>query len=113
MIHVVVLEKKHKNCLTLEWRHRADQQKVSFSNHLQILANDCCNLANDCSNLANDCWSWPSLIIIFSDMKCIGVIGFYVFLENDSTNLRQCFSGFKRKHLFITTCCEKHCTGPL
>jgi len=23
------------------------------------------------------------------------------------------FSGFRRKRLFITTCYEKHCTGPL
>jgi len=22
------------------------------------------------------------------------------------------FSGFRRKHLFVTTCIEKHCTGP-
>jgi len=38
--------------------------------------------------------------------------GFYVFLQNDSTNMRQIFLGF-RKHLFITTCCEYRCTGPL
>jgi len=34
-----------------------------------------------------------------------------VIFENDKTNLRQIFSGFfYRKHLFITTCIEKHCT---
>jgi len=37
-----------------------------------------------------------------------------VFLENDETDLRQIFfSGFRRKHLFITPCIEKHCTRPL
>jgi len=36
-----------------------------------------------------------------------------VFLKNDKTALRQFFSGFTRKHLFITTCNEKHCTRPL
>jgi len=38
---------------------------------------------------------------------------FCVFRENDKTDLRQIFSGFTRKHLFITTCIEKHCTQPL
>jgi len=36
-----------------------------------------------------------------------------VFLENDKTDLRQIFPGFKRKHLFITTYIVKHCTRPL
>jgi len=36
-----------------------------------------------------------------------------VFLENDKTDLRQIFSGFKRKHFFITTCIKKHCIRPL
>jgi len=36
-----------------------------------------------------------------------------VFLENDKTDLRQFFSGFRRKYLFITTCIEKHCTRSL
>jgi len=35
-----------------------------------------------------------------------------VFLENDKTDLREFFSGFRRTHLFITTCIEKHCTRP-
>jgi len=30
--------------------------------------------------------------------------GFCVFLENDHTNLRQFFSRFRRKHVYITTC---------
>jgi len=42
----------------------------------------------------------------------IKVCAFCVFLENDKTNIFQFFSGFKRKHLFITTCIEKHCTRP-
>jgi len=38
---------------------------------------------------------------------------FCVFLENDKTDLRL-FSGFsRRKHLFITTFIEKHCTRPV
>jgi len=45
----------------------------------------------------------------FGNKVCV----FSVFLENDKTDLRQFFSGFRRKHLFITTCIEKHCTRPL
>jgi len=35
------------------------------------------------------------------------------FLENGTADLCQIFLGFKRKHLFITTCIEKHCIQPL
>jgi len=42
----------------------------------------------------------------FSELKVC------VFLENDKTDLREIFLGF-RKHLFIATCIEKHCTWSL
>jgi len=43
----------------------------------------------------------------------VKVCVFCVFLENVKTDLRQnFFSGFRRKHLLITTCVEKHCTRP-
>jgi len=43
-----------------------------------------------------------------------GIKGVFLrFLENDKMDLRQFFSGFRRKHLCITTCIEKHCTQPL
>jgi len=34
-----------------------------------------------------------------------------VFLENDSTNLPNFFSWFRRKHLLITTCYENTALG--
>jgi len=41
-------------------------------------------------------------------------VRFCVFLENDKTDLRQNFlSGFKKKHLLITTRIEKHYTPGL
>jgi len=43
----------------------------------------------------------------------IKVCVFGIFLENDKTNQRQFLLGFRRKHLFITTCIEKQCTRPL
>jgi len=40
--------------------------------------------------------------------------GFCVFLEDESTDLREnFFSGFRRKHLIITTNVEKQCTPAL
>jgi len=36
------------------------------------------------------------------------VSGFCIFLDNDKTDLCQFFSGFKRKHLLITTRIKKH-----
>jgi len=43
----------------------------------------------------------------------LGLSSFCVFLENDKTDLRQFFLEFRRKHLFISTCIEKNCTGTL
>jgi len=43
----------------------------------------------------------------------IKVRRFCVFPENNKTDLRQNFSGFRTKHLFITTCIEKHCIRSL
>jgi len=40
----------------------------------------------------------------------------YIFCIFFTTTRRSCtnfFSGFRRKHLSITTCIEKHCTGSL
>jgi len=39
--------------------------------------------------------------------------GFCVFLKDDSTDLREIFSGLRRKHLIITTHVEKQCTRAL
>jgi len=36
---------------------------------------------------------------------------FSVFLENDKTDLRQVFLGFRTKHLFNTTCIESTAPG--
>jgi len=44
--------------------------------------------------------------VIFQNWRALELSGFYVFLENDSTNLHQFFSGFRIKHFFITTCSE-------
>jgi len=39
---------------------------------------------------------------------------FLVLFENDKTDLLQIFfSEFRRKHLLITTCIEKHCSRRL
>jgi len=46
----------------------------------------------------------------FSELGCVEVKQFLRFLKNDKSDLRKYFSGFRRKHLFITTCIEKHCT---
>jgi len=47
--------------------------------------------------------------VIFRDLS---VHFFCVFLENDKTDLRQIFfSGFRRKHLFITIYIESTATG--
>jgi len=35
------------------------------------------------------------------------------FFENVKTDLLHIVLGFRRKHLFITNCIEKHCSGPL
>jgi len=50
----------------------------------------------------------------FLELEYVGVKRFLLFLVNDKTDLPQnFFSGFRRKHLFIITCIEKHCTGHL
>jgi len=33
--------------------------------------------------------------------------------QQGSASASNFFKGFRRKHLFITTCIEKHCTRPL
>jgi len=40
-------------------------------------------------------------------------INLCVFLENNKTDLHQIFLGSRRKHLFITTCIEKHRLHPV
>jgi len=47
--------------------------------------------------------------VIWSELECFGISCFYVYLENDSSNLRQNSLGFWRKHLFNTTCYETRC----
>jgi len=46
----------------------------------------------------------------FSEWSASELSGFCVFFENDKTDLRQFFYGLGE--LFITTCFEKHFTGP-
>jgi len=36
-----------------------------------------------------------------------------VFRKLQDESAPNFYSGFRRKHLFITTCIEKHCTQPL
>jgi len=44
--------------------------------------------------------------VIFSELNCA------FFSKTTRQIYNKFFSGFKRKHLFITTCIEKHCTRP-
>jgi len=39
--------------------------------------------------------------VIFTALECVEIKQFYVFLENDSTNLRKFFSEFSRRHLLV------------
>jgi len=48
--------------------------------------------------------------VIFFLLRCAL---FCVFLENDKMDLCQIFFTFRRKHLFIATCIEKHYTHGL
>jgi len=48
----------------------------------------------------------------FSELECWNVSELSGFLENDKMDLCRFFSGFRRKHLFTTTCIKKHCTWP-
>jgi len=51
--------------------------------------------------------------VIFFNWSASRLSSFCIFLKNDKMELHQFFSGFRRKHLFIITCIEKHCTRPL
>jgi len=50
---------------------------------------------------------------LLSVMLFLESVGVKRFFENDSTNPRQFFSEFRRKHLLIKPFYEKHCTRPL
>jgi len=50
----------------------------------------------------NYCCSLRPVYVIFSELRCFGVMRFLVFLENDSTNLPH-FLEFMKEYLFITT----------
>jgi len=45
---------------------------------------------------------------VFRNWSASELSGFYVFLEKDSTNLRQFFFMVQEKNLLITTYIEKH-----
>jgi len=52
--------------------------------------------------------------VIFLGMECVGVKGFLRFSRRRQHGYaRNFFSGFRRKHLIITTHVEKQCTRAL
>jgi len=52
-------------------------------------------------------------VAFFQNWSASELSGFCIFSKTTTRICATFFSGFRRKHLFITFCIEKHCTRPL
>jgi len=135
-----LLNSENRSGTCCRFREKSKSHSTPTHSNSEKMTSPCCRVANDQqrSVLATIC-KFDDFIFELLCLQMVAETDFYWLLAKSSTRWRhffgigvcrswavltsfskttaricaKFFSGFRRKHLFITTYCEKRCTGPL